>query len=536
MIGSIAGFDHEIVRQLWALLTNMAIRGTVILFLTWMVLRLWRNASAAQAHLVWTIGCISALAVPMLHWAVPVWNVPLLPEATATHGQFDAYLAHAATTTALPGDVVSDANSALPGIPTGQLVLLGMWATFALTALGVLCTGHYRIRRLIHESTPVDDGRILDAAHQWQRALRIRRPVRLIYHSAGIPLTYGTFTPVIVLPADAHEWPDDRLQDVLLHELAHIKRFDGVSQMVVSILCAVQWFNPFAWLAMHRLRDLRETACDNYVLSFGTQPSTYATHLLDLARTIQASRAVGIPALPFLRTKRIERRLYAIIDRRRPRTHVTWRAGIVAGVGGLCLVIPLVAFTPVRQALDPADRANSHPDTLPGRHRVTSTPSPSPPPQPSDMKKALLPGLVGALAIAAPNAHANARPNSDSLMVYAKDLRRASPADSADTVVRVVNRRVSVPSDSTRSGERVSSISELLGARQQQSTPERPARQAGSPLVVLDGKFLTGDSRLDQIDVKTIDRIEVVKGSEAIQRYGEIAEYGAIIITTKKNQ
>ncbi len=44
--------------------------------------------------------------------------------------------------------------------------------------------------------------------------------------SAGdvMPMTFGTRRPVIVLPASADEWTDDRRRAVLLHELAHVAR------------------------------------------------------------------------------------------------------------------------------------------------------------------------------------------------------------------------------------------------------------------------------------------------------------------------
>jgi len=47
---------------------------------------------------------------------------------------------------------------------------------------------------------------------------------------------------------------------VLLHELAHVLRRDAVAQLVADAACAVQWWNPLAWLVASRLRVERELA------------------------------------------------------------------------------------------------------------------------------------------------------------------------------------------------------------------------------------------------------------------------------------
>jgi TonB family protein len=58
-------------------------------------------------------------------------------------------------------------------------------------------------------------------------------------------------------------------------------------------------------------------------------------------------------------------------------------------------------------------------------------------------------------------------------------------------------------------------------------------KTTNSPYVIVDGKPIDSD-KLKDIDPKTIERIEVLKDKEAIDKYGEKAKNGVIIVTTKK--
>ncbi len=79
-------------------------------------------------------------------------------------------------------------------------------------------------------------------------------------------MTCGAWHPVLLLPDAAENWPLERRRVVLLHELAHIKRLDWLTQTLAYIAGSLHWFNPLVWLAARRMRVEREQACDDLVL------------------------------------------------------------------------------------------------------------------------------------------------------------------------------------------------------------------------------------------------------------------------------
>jgi biopolymer transport protein ExbD len=148
--------------------------------------------------------------------------------------------------------------------------------------------------------------------------LRLRRAVRLLQSSDNpMPLTWGWWRPVILLPAEATNWPTERRGVVLLHELAHAKRWDCLTQTVAQTVCALYWINPLVWLALRRMCIERERACDDLVLNSGCRPSEYATHLVDIARAFR--RTPQLAGIAMARSPQLQARIAAIVDASRAR-------------------------------------------------------------------------------------------------------------------------------------------------------------------------------------------------------------------------
>ena len=117
--------------------------------------------------------------------------------------------------------------------------------------------------------------------------LSIKKNVRIYLSSlVNTPMTVGYLKPLILIPiASLNSLTKEQMEAVILHELAHIKRLDYLFNIMLSIAEAVLFFNPFMHLLSNDVKKEREHCCDDLVLQFQYNPTTYAQALLNIAIT-----------------------------------------------------------------------------------------------------------------------------------------------------------------------------------------------------------------------------------------------------------
>ena len=366
------------------------------------------RASAALRHLVWALALASALALPLLSIALPKWQLPVIqlaaarPVATPAPAPMTSLdtiapsraqtmappirrdqtaTTSAAASPATPPATPSETTVPAPSPISWSMVLLALWATGATLVLARLFAGLIAVQWMSRRTAPVLDAPWLPLAIELASELGLTRRLRFAESArATMPMACGVFNPVVMMPADAAQWPVERLRIVLLHELAHVKRRDCLTHVVVQLACALYWFNPLAWIAARHVRTERERACDDLVLTSGTRGSDYAEELLEIARVMRAGRFPAVltgATLAMAHRSQLEGRLIAILDPKVPRSGVS-RMRAALGVGLVaCALLPLATLQAWTIAPEVGTELSSPSAS------ATPTPSPSPSPSPS---------------------------------------------------------------------------------------------------------------------------------------------------------
>jgi beta-lactamase regulating signal transducer with metallopeptidase domain len=370
-----------------AALLGLLAKVTLLLATAGLMATLLRRHAAATRHLVWLVALAGSLALVVLTPVVPrlTFALPRLAAASSTAAAVPAAApANAATHSrdwiAL-GEVPMRAAAEVAGLrslptpparhdaggtPAPQRwfarALAVLWLAGCLSVLVWFALGRLALAHLSHAACSV-------APERWQPLLaragdaeRVARDVRVATSErVGAPLMWGWPRPVLLLPVEALSWPELRLRDALLHELAHVARGDYLAQSLASLACAVFWFHPLAWHAAARLRSECEHACDDRVLATGAAAPEYATTLLEVARAARTLRAAGGVAVGMARRSHLEGRLLAVLDESRPRAALSAPVRALAwGVTALALV-PLAGLAPRSGSASAATSAEAAP-------------------------------------------------------------------------------------------------------------------------------------------------------------------------------
>jgi len=233
--------------------------------------------------------------------------------------------------------------------------LFAIWISVAIVLLGRLLIGACVASWIVRTANKVEDPSWKRLAQRLARQLGIPTGVALVRNErTGMPMAWGLFRPVVLLPSDSTTWSAQRRQIVLLHELAHLKRHDCQTQILAQIACAVHWFNPLVWQAARRLRAEREQACDDLVLASGTKGTDYAQHLLEIARSMRFVDRAAWAAVSMAKPSQMEGRLMAILDSDRDRRSLTRVTSLSAVLLVAALVLPLAALQPWAEAEEAA--------------------------------------------------------------------------------------------------------------------------------------------------------------------------------------
>jgi beta-lactamase regulating signal transducer with metallopeptidase domain len=243
--------DSGVSTLLW-----IALKASVLLGAAAMVqAALYRRASAATRHHIWMLAVLGVLLLPVMSVVLPDWAVamPAVPAAAdagvvAIEGRAALPVAATSAPIASAGGLESPPVAARATAFPWSVTLLGIYVAGALGMLLHLMVQQWNVRRFARRATVVRDATWTRLLSECAASMGVGRAIRLLRsREQTVPVAFGTRRPSIVVPALADEWADDRRRAVILHEVAHVARYDCLTQLLASVACAMYWFHPAAW-------------------------------------------------------------------------------------------------------------------------------------------------------------------------------------------------------------------------------------------------------------------------------------------------
>ena len=351
---------------------NLTLKTSLILALTGLLNVLLQRASASVRHWFWSLAFVGIVLFPILSSILPVWQLEVLPvlngkvEEKAT----PSFEASAITLNTNRQDGLNrhtqssntiTQHSTFSNTPTqsekpesmGKFYANINWSVWVLLiwiagSLFVLTRTVFEILwfTVLARKGDVarnDDWRIF--LEQLKSRLSINRSIYVSFSKySPIPLTFGLFRPIILLPQAARKWSAHQRETVLLHELAHVKRLDYATNILTYLACALYWYNPLAWIAARQLHIEREHASDDFVLRQGAENIDYANQLLAIARPLTQKTDLGYRVIAMANHSHIKKRLQHILSQKIRRHSLTRLSAVVSVIAVAAIIIPLAVM------------------------------------------------------------------------------------------------------------------------------------------------------------------------------------------------
>jgi beta-lactamase regulating signal transducer with metallopeptidase domain len=254
------------------------------------------------------------------------------------------------------GDGIPTHSSPILLAPGWSLVIAALWVTLSLWRGIELILSAIRLRRMARRATPVE---VDEALQTLIRSEESSRTAELcVSDEVERPSVFGFFRPRILLPSGLIErLSASELQQVVLHEMEHLRRRDDWTNLLQKIGLMLFPLNPVLFWTERRLCTERELACDDRVLRSSCARKAYAICLTHLAEDSMIRRSLSLALGAWERRPELVRRVHRLL--RRPNKAMGSRQsmlvtsslilGVLGGAAALAHSPQLVSFAPLSQ-------------------------------------------------------------------------------------------------------------------------------------------------------------------------------------------
>jgi beta-lactamase regulating signal transducer with metallopeptidase domain len=282
--------SQEIIHTMYRVLAHSVWQGAVILLIGSALLAIVPKQRADLRYRILTICLALNLAAPVATAALlfsrnesgsAIIRDPISEARTSTTDPRIANYSRA---------IVTSAESSLTGrafdsTQVGRFgaILVGLWLFGVLVEAARFIGGWVTIRGVVSRGSDASEefhGRLASIAER----MGITRRIALVVSSiVDVPFTSGWLRPVIVIPLSMVTSMEAASVDaILMHELAHIRRYDYLVGVLQSIAMTLLYYHPVTWWLDRRLRIEREYCADQIAVGIVRDRKAYIRALAEL--------------------------------------------------------------------------------------------------------------------------------------------------------------------------------------------------------------------------------------------------------------
>jgi beta-lactamase regulating signal transducer with metallopeptidase domain/ankyrin repeat protein len=293
-------FSEPWMQRLGWVLIHFIWQGAGIALLLTIALRILGQASSEIRYTVIAFSLLVSAAMPAVTWTVlgsaakPAMSLMtstpglVVPQIEASPGLVEGSPietiqgASHAVKTSWQSDLVQITAETLPYV-------VGLWVAGVLILTSRLVLGWIWTQRLRRAGSSIRELECLERFRSLLKRMQVTVPVRLLQSAqVEVPTLIGWLRPTILIPVSILSGlSPDQLEAILAHELAHVRRYDYLVNLLQTVIETIFFYHPAIWWISRKLREERENCCDDVVLEVMQNRLVYASALalLEEART-----------------------------------------------------------------------------------------------------------------------------------------------------------------------------------------------------------------------------------------------------------
>jgi len=276
---------------------DIVIKSILVVSLTLIVSKvLVKNAARSSNHLLW-VSCLFCVAL-----------IPIIAITPGINGK-ETFVGNSIFVFAVQPEIVSAATSApSTTLPFGVIFFLLYFGPCLLLLHRLLVStiavsGISKRAIVVRNKLEIEKLRMIESKIGLSRSVVLKQSKEITS-----PFSFGLISPKIILPVNSDAWSESMFEDVLVHEISHIRRFDWITMLSCHVIASIYWFNPLCWIALRKVNEEAENCCDAAVMEYGQTNAGYAENLLLIAKRSRDSHRLLVQMIADKRLlpKRIE--------------------------------------------------------------------------------------------------------------------------------------------------------------------------------------------------------------------------------------
>ncbi|SJZ39182.1 M56 family metallopeptidase [Sediminibacterium ginsengisoli] len=363
-------FSKELTSAICWTLVHSLWQGLILALVTGVTMIATRKSEARKRYRL-----LVALFMVFVTVSIATFFMEWQHATALAEQQIPAAAGYSSTDNAVIVQVVTDDNTATYNqqlisrmkdyLDNNASLIVTLWMIIFLARF-VQFTGELvYVQRLKHH-------RVVPVSGYWRRKLALLaekldlgKPIRLLESGmVKVPVVMGVLKPVILLPAGLiTRLPEDEIEAILLHELAHIKRIDYFVNLLQRFAETLFFFNPaLLWLSS-MIREERENCCDDIAVSVTNNKTHFINALISFQEYNLSNKnyAMTFPG----KKNHLLNRAKRLIDSRNKTLNTTEKSFLSLGMGLL-----LVFSFATARTVTPVDKKATEEQTVAAHHEI----------------------------------------------------------------------------------------------------------------------------------------------------------------------